>query len=90
MAAIDQERRRLVELELLGGRLGVGDEVVGDLMQRDLGDVEAVREDQLQQQVEGTLEIAQPDLEARLRRIIGSGLGAHAPIRSMTSRASDR
>ena len=64
MAAIDQERRRLVELELRADRLGVGDEVVGHLMQRHLGDVEAVREDQLQQQVERTLEVAQPDLEA--------------------------
>jgi hypothetical protein len=37
--------------------LGVGDELVGHLVQRHLGDVQAVREDQLQQQVERTLEV---------------------------------
>ena len=46
--------------------LGVGDEVVGHLVQRHLGDVEAVREDQLQQQVERALEVAQPDLKTNL------------------------
>ena len=39
-------------------------------MQRDLGDVEAVREDQLQQQIERPLEIAQPDLEACLLGLV--------------------
>ncbi len=60
-------------------------------MQRHLGDVEPVREDQLQQQVERPLEIAQPDLKPRLLRLVGRGhrLG-HAPNRSMTSRANDR
>ena len=62
----DEERGGLVELELPADGLGVGDEVVGHLMQRHLGDVEAVREDQLQQQIERPLEIAQPDLEAAL------------------------
>ena len=71
---------------------GVGDEVVGDLVQRHLGDVEPVREDQLQQQVERTLEVGQPDLEAVLavaprRRRVSA---VHAPNRSMTSRASAR
>ena len=64
-----QERGRLVELQLPADRLGVGDEVVGHLVQRHLGDVEAVREDQLQQQVERTLEVGQPDLEAGLLRL---------------------
>ena len=59
-------------------------------MQRHLGDVELVREDQLQQQVERALEVAQPDLKAWLLRLpSGCRLGAHAPNRSMTSRASD-
>jgi hypothetical protein len=40
-------------------------------MQRHLGDVEAVREDQLQQQIERTLEITQPDLEAALLGLLG-------------------
>ena len=53
-------------------RLGVGDEVIGDLVQRHLGDVEPVREDQLQQQVERALEVAQPDLETRLLRLVGA------------------
>jgi hypothetical protein len=39
-------------------------------VQRHLGDVEPVREDQLQQQVEGTLEITEPNLEARLLRLV--------------------
>ena len=42
---------------------GVGDEVVGDLVQRHLGDVETMGEDQLQQQIERPLEVGQPDSE---------------------------
>jgi hypothetical protein len=45
---------------------GVGDEVVGDLVQRHLGDVETVGENQLQEEVERPLEVGQPDLEAAL------------------------
>ena len=86
----DQERRGLVEAQLAADRLGVGDEVVGHLVQRHLGDVEAVREDQLQQQVERALEIAQPDLEAVCCDCVRPRLGVHAPNRSMTSRANDR
>ena len=41
------ERGRLVELQLPTDVPGVGDEVVGDLVQCDLGHVETVREDQL-------------------------------------------
>ena len=69
-------------------RLGVGDEVVGHLVQRHLGDVEAVREDQLQQQVERSLEVAQPDLKTNRRRVLHRGV--HVPNRWMTSRANDR
>ena len=64
----------------------VGDELVGHLVQRHLGHVQAVREDQLQQQVERALEVGQPDLET----LVGRRLGRHLPKRSMTSRASDR
>ena len=85
-----QERGGLVEFELRADRLGVGDEVVGHLVQRHLGDVEPVREDQLQQQVERTLEIAQPNLEACLLRLRRLCLGVHEPNRSMTSRANER
>jgi hypothetical protein len=42
----------------------VGDELVGDRRQRDLGDVELVLADQLQQQVERPLE----DVEAHRER----------------------
>ena len=53
--------------ELGSDRAGVSDELVGDLVQRNFGDIEPVGEDQLQQQVEGALEIGQPDLKAVLR-----------------------
>ena len=84
-----QERGGLLELELGADLAGVGDELVGDLVQRDLGHVEAVGEDQLQQQIERTLEVGQPDLEA----VLGGAspfARRHAPNRSMTSRASAR
>src|SRR5690348_15372678 len=56
-------------------------------MQRHLGDVEAMREDQLQEQVERALEIAEPDVKSGVR-CFG---GCHAPPnRSITSRANDR
>ncbi len=87
MAAITKKGGRLVEFELRSDLPGVGDEFVGDLMQRDLGHIEAVGKDQLQQQIERTLEVRQPDTEALFfgRRRFG-----HLPKRSMTSRASDR
>ena len=65
-----QKGRRLVEFQLRADRLGVGDEFVGHLVQRHIGDVETVREDQLQQQIERPLEIAQPDLKACLLRMV--------------------
>lgn len=67
-----QERGGLIEAEAAPDLLGVGDELVGDLVQRHFGDVEPVGEDQLQQQVERALEIAQPNLESG--RFVG-GLG---------------
>jgi hypothetical protein len=76
---------------LSADRFRVGDEVVGHLVQRHLGHIKAVREDQLQQQVKRSLEIAQPDLKPCLLRLVGRGhrLG-HTPNRLMTSRANDR
>src|SRR4029450_1986934 len=53
--------------------------------------IEAVGEDQLQQQIERPLEIAQPDLEAALvGLLLRLYFRVHAPNRSMTSRANDR
>ena len=85
-----QERGGLLELHLGTDRAGVGDEFVGDLMQRHFGDVEAVGENQLQQQVERPLEIGQPDLEAVLGGCLAAHSAGHAPNRSITSRANDR
>ena len=59
----DEELAGLVEVQLVAERPQVGDELVGDLRQRDLGDVELVLADQLQQQVERALEVGQPDGE---------------------------
>ena len=61
----EQERRGLLEVPGLAADLDEGDELVGDLRQRDLGDVELVLGDQAQQQVEGALEVGQVQLEAR-------------------------
>jgi hypothetical protein len=49
----------------------VGDELVGDLRQRDLGDVELVLADQLQEQVERALEVGEPDGETSRRGVGG-------------------
>src|SRR5690606_17174270 len=59
----DEELRGLVEVPLLSQFPGVGDEIVGDLVQGYLGDVQSVLRDELQQQIERTLEIVQPHLE---------------------------
>ena len=48
------------------GRLDVGDELVGHLGQRDLGDVQLVPRDQLQQQVERALEVVQVEVESTI------------------------
>jgi hypothetical protein len=47
--------------------LDVGDELIGHLGQRHLGDVELVLGDQLQQQVEWSGEVVQVDVEPRAR-----------------------
>ena len=49
-------------------RPDVPDEVVGDLVQRDLGDVHPALVDQLQQQVERPVEVVQPDMEGPASR----------------------
>src|SRR4051812_10849038 len=57
-------------------------------MQGHFGDIEPMSEDQLQEQVERPLEVAKPDVEARVRRRFRR---RHAPPnRLITSRASDR
>ena len=81
-----QEGGGLIEFQLGTDLPGVGDEIIGHLVQSYFGDVEPVGEDQLQQQVERTLEVGQPDPEA----LLGRRLGSHLPKRSMTSRASVR
>ena len=65
-----QERGGLVEFQRGSDLPGVGDELVGDLVQRYLGHVQPLGEDQLQQQVEGSLEIVQPDPETLLRNSV--------------------
>src|SRR6185437_2595315 len=86
----DQECGGLFQLQLSADGLGVGDEVVGDLVQRNLGDIQTVSEDQLQQEVERSLEIGQLDLEAVLGLCLAGRSAGHAPNRSITSRASER
>ena len=90
----DQERRGLVEFHHPADLAGVGDELVGHRVQGDFGDIEAVGEYQLQQQVERTLEVAQRDVETLIGTLLGTDLRcdlcAHLPKRSMTSRANAR
>ena len=59
----DQELAGLAEVPLLLGAADVGDELVGDLRERDLGDVELVLGDQAEQQVERAAEVGEVDLE---------------------------
>ncbi len=66
-----QELGRLTEVPGPAQRPDVGDELVGDPRERDLGHVELVLGDEREQQVERSLEVRQPDLERR-----GSGAGA--------------
>src|SRR5690606_25252772 len=62
------------EVGVVPERGEMGDEVVGDGVQRHLGDVELVLADELQQEVERTLEVVQPHLEARARgRLLADG-----------------
>ena len=64
----DEELAGLVQVQLVAEGPQVGDELVGDLREGDLGDVELVLADQLQEEVERPLEVGQPDGEARGRR----------------------
>src|SRR6202012_3664909 len=58
-----QEVAHLVQIPAVRTFGEVGDELVGDLGERHFGDVELVLGDQRQQQVEGTLEHIQVNLE---------------------------
>ena len=60
-----EELAGLVEIPLRAAGPDVGDELVGDPGQRDLGDVELVLGDQPEQQVERALEDVEVHLEAR-------------------------
>ena len=83
----EQERRGLLEVPLRSpAGLDVGDELVGDLRQRDLGDVELVLGDQAEQQVERALEVVQAQLEPGLPRQPPSG--ARRPGARHSSRQS--
>ena len=61
----DEELRGLVEVRVVAERREVGDEVVRDPVQGQLGDVELVLPDQLQQQVERSGEVVEADGEPR-------------------------
>ena len=61
----DEELRGLVEVGVVAERGEVGDEVVGDAVQRQLGDVELVLADELQEQVERAGEVVEADGEPR-------------------------
>ena len=69
----EQELRRPGQVPLVVGprRPDVGDELVGDLGEGDLGDVELVLADQAQQQVERPGEDVEVDLEGRRSRRVG-------------------
>jgi hypothetical protein len=64
-------------LEVGPHRLEVGQELVGDLRERDVTDVELVLADQAEQQVEGAVEVVQVHREARrpLEEYLGRPLG---------------
>ena len=59
----DQELGGLVEVPVRPHGADVGHELVGDPGQRDLGDVQLVLGDQLEEEVEGALEVVEDDLE---------------------------
>ena len=68
----EQEVGHLVQVPAAGALLDVGDELVGDLGQRHLGDVQLVLGDQPEQQVERPLEDVEVHLEGfcAARRVI--------------------
>ena len=75
----EQELARLVQVPLVAHGAQVRDELVGDLVQRDLGDVQLVLADQLEQQVERAGEVVQPDREAT-RLFAGARIGGHHTV----------
>ena len=89
----DEELRGLVEVHVVAERREVGDEIVRDTVQRQLGDVELVLPDQLQEQVERAGEVVEAHGEPRRRLPIHRG--DDRPLvkkghRARTSRASRR
>src|SRR5690606_22939105 len=86
-----QELADLVQVPVVAHGPDVGEEVVGHLVQRDLGDVQLVLADQLQQQVEGPGEVVEPDREAATAGpVAGRRLSRHVPLgpRSPRGRAA--
>ena len=83
VAATSEELAGLVEVPVRAAGADVGDELVGDLGEGDLGDVELVLGDQAEQQVEGALEDVEVDLEAAPRpaRAADRAPGRRAPRR---------
>jgi hypothetical protein len=78
----DQEFGGLVEVPVRTHGVQVRHELIGDLGQRDLRDVQLVLGDQLEQQVEGTLEVVQPYGEPP---VVGRfpAIGAGSAVRSV-------
>ena len=81
----EEELRDLGEVRLVLEFGGVGDELIGDLGQCDLGDVEPSLRDQAQQQVEGAGEVLQLHLEP-LRGLFAGRCGLLAGRRSIGGR----
>lgn len=70
-----QELGRLVQVPVRPHRPDVHHELIGDLGERDLGDIQLVLRDQLEEEVEGPLEVGEPNLEDP---VVGfSGLVGH-------------
>src|SRR5207249_8372048 len=88
----NEELAGLVEVPVVAHRPDVGDELVGDLVQRDLGDVQLVLADQLQQQVERPAEVFQRDPESTTSSLghIEKATHRRSAADAMTSRASWR
>ena len=72
----DQELRGLVKVMIRAERPHVSDELVGDLTERDLGDVELALADEAQQQIERAIEHVERDAEPTvcLGRRLRSGI----------------
>ena len=86
----DQERGGLVQVPVRALGAHVRDEVVGDHVQRELGDLDPVLGDQAQQQVERPLEAAHPDGERRVPALVDAGAGRRSPARLALDRGGGR